>query len=221
MVPIRSSTQNFLEIEDIKDDLLLLRDGSVSLVLETSAVNFGLLSGEEQEAIIYSFAAFLNSLSFPVQISILSKRMDVSSYLDLISQEEQKQKSSRVRERIRSYYQFVLSLVKENRVLEKRFFIVIPFSSFELGVRGASRSLAQPKKLPLPKEYILQRAKTALFPKRDHLKRQLSRLGLKTNQLNSQQLTELFYEIYNLEVSESQKVPEGVDEPIVQKLGTR
>lgn len=219
MSKVKATTQFFLEIEDIRDDLVLLRDGSCALVLETTAVNFGLLSREEQEAVIYTFAAFINSLSFPIQINILSKKVDISEYLDLISQQQQKQKSTKLSERLSSYHQFILSLIKENKVLEKRFFLIIPFSYLELGLKGTGLSFARPKKLPFSKEYILQRAKTTLFPKRDHIIRQLSRLSLKAAQLDTQKLIELFYEIYNAESAPSQRIPEGATSPVVTKTG--
>ena len=116
MTPIRASTQFFLQIEDIKDDLVVLKDGSVACVLETTAVNFGLLSKDEQEAVVYAFAAFLNSLSFPIQINIVSKKVDISEYLELIKKQEATQKSVKLREKISSYYRFIISLIKENRV---------------------------------------------------------------------------------------------------------
>ena len=75
--PIRATTQEFLEIEDIIDDTLILKNGAAAIVLETTAVNFGLLSEEEQDALIYSYAAFLNSLSFTLQIVIMSKKMTI------------------------------------------------------------------------------------------------------------------------------------------------
>ncbi|KKS19605.1 MAG: hypothetical protein UU78_C0079G0008 [Candidatus Roizmanbacteria bacterium GW2011_GWC2_41_7] len=215
-VPIRASTQQFLEIEDIIDDLAIMVDGSCALIMETGAVNFGLLSKDEQEAIIYSFAAFLNSLSFPVQICILSKRMDISDYLTYIAQSQVTQKSEKLKEKLASYHQFILSLVKDNQVLEKRFFIVIPFSTLELGIKSSGRSLvSKPKKLPYKKDYILERAKAALYPKRDHVIRQLSRLGLKAIQLNSQALVSFFYDIYNPESSEGERVPIDVAQPVV------
>ncbi|MBI4137368.1 hypothetical protein HY469_04865 [Candidatus Roizmanbacteria bacterium] len=215
-IPIRASTQQFLEIEDIADDLVVMVDGSCALVLETGAVNFGLLSKDEQEAIIYSFAAFLNSLSFPIQICILSKRMDVSDYLTYIAQAQTVQKSEKLKEKLGSYHQFILSLVKDNQVLEKRFFIVVPFSTLELGVKSTGKSMvSKQKKLPYKKEYILERAKAALYPKRDHVTRQLSRLGLKAIQLNSQSLVSFFYDMYNPESSEGERVPVDVIQPIV------
>lgn len=194
----KATTQDFLDVEDIKEDLIIFRDGSCSLLLETTAVNFGLLSEEEQEAIIYSYAALLNSLSFAVQIAIISKRMDISSYLDLISKEEEEQTSGKTKAQLQKYYQFILAVVKENRVLEKKFYFVIPFSPLELGIRAVSSLLpSSGKKLPFPKEYIISRAKTSLFPKRDHLVRQLGRIGIKSRQLTTQQITEVIYNILN------------------------
>lgn len=218
IAPIRSSTQDFIEIEEIADDLVLGSDGSVAIVIETSAVNFGLLSEEEQDAIIYSYAAFLNSLSFPIQISIVSRKMNISSYLDLIAREEEKQVSPKIKVQIRKYYQFILSVVKENKVLEKKFYISIPFSPLELGIKGAFPLFpGKKKKLPFPKEYILERAKTTLFPKRDHILRQSARMGLRGQQLSTTQLIELFYSLYNPGEAGEQKMAEGIDltSPIV------
>lgn len=219
--PIRSTTQSFLEIADIVEDMAILADGSCALVLETGAVNFGLLSKDEQEAIIYAFAAFLNSLSFPIQVSILSKRMDISDYLNHITVEEQRQQSVKLKEKLKAYHQFILSLVKENAVLEKRFFIVIPFSALELGVKGGGSLLKKATKLPYPKNYIIERAKTSLYPKRDHLVRQLTRIGLKAIQLNNQKLVSLLYELYNTESREGERIPQGVTNPLVQPFSMK
>jgi hypothetical protein len=215
--PIRASTQEFIEIEDIMDDILILRDGSAALVVETAAVNFGLLSEEEQDALIYAYASFLNSLSFPLQIVILSKRMDISSYIELITQTEEKQLNLTIKERLRRYREFILSIVKANKVLEKKFYLVLLFSSLEMGVKGAVRGR---KKLPFSKDYIISRAKTSLFPKRDHLLRQIGRIGIKGRQLTTQELVELFYNIYN-PTTTGQKLGEisGYTKPLVEGLG--
>lgn len=218
--PIKASTQEFLEIEDIKDGLVIFRDGSCCLIIKTSAVNFGLLSQEEQDAIIFAYAAFLNSLSFPLQIIIVSHRMDISSYLDKLVKLEESERSGKIRSQIRKYYQFILGVVKENKVLEKNFYLVIPFSSFELGAKSAISLLPTKKGLPFSKEYILQRAKTALYPKRDHVLRQLGRTGLRGEQLPTQRLIELFYEIFNPETSQEEKIAQGAafEAPLVEGL---
>lgn len=203
-LPITASTQDHLDIADIIDDLVILKNGGVALVLQTTAVNFGLLSETEQDAIIYAYGALLNSLNFPIQIVIRSRRMDISSYLDLLRQQEEKQTNENLRYQIKKYRHFVASIIKENRVLDKKFYIVIPFSPLELGVKPATTSLLdlllpirKKRSLPFPKDYLLKRAKDSLYPKRDHLIKQLARIGLKAQQLTSQQLAELFYDIYN------------------------
>lgn len=196
--PIRATTQDFLDIEDIIDGILIHSNGGAALVVETTAVNFGLLSEEEQDALIYAYASFLNSLSFPLQVVILSKRMDISSYIEFIAQQEEKQTSPVMKDRIRQYREFILSVVKENKVLEKKFYLVIPFSAVELGLKGATMDIQRKKKkLPFSKDYIISRAKTSLYPKRDHILRQLGRIGLKGKQLNTQELVELFFNVYN------------------------
>lgn len=206
----RASTQHFTYIEDIKDDLVILAGGGAALIIETSAVNFELLSEEEQEAIIYAYTAFLNSLSFPIQVMIMNRQMDISGYLNYISRQKEKLQNTKFKNHLEKYHQFILGIVKENRVLEKKFYMVIPFSPLELGVKAGFSFFGGNKGgLPFPKDYILSRAKTALIPKRDHLLRQLNRLGLKGIQLNTAQLVELFYEFLNPDQEDVQKVPEG------------
>ncbi|MFN4212462.1 MAG: hypothetical protein ACK4FL_00635 [Microgenomates group bacterium] len=190
IAPIKSTTQNFVEIEEIKDDIILLKDRSAAVVIEVSAVNFWLLSSEEQSSMIYAYAQLLNSLSFPVQVLILSKKMDISSYLDYLEEKIGKQSQELIKNRLLSYREFIKNIVKKNTVLEKRFFFVIPFSPLELGLSGVSTTSLQ-------KEYIIARAKTSLYPKRDHLLRLLSRIGLGGTVLEKQALVELFYNLYN------------------------
>ena len=216
--PIRATTQEFLEIEDIIDDIVILTSGSAVLAIETTAVNFGLLSEEEQDALIYAYASFLNSLSFPLQVVILSKRMDISSYIEYLAAEERKATDPVMKERIQHYREFILSTIKENKVLEKKFYLVVPFSVLELGIKDSTKSLsAMRKNLPFGKDYILSRAKTSLFPKRDHILRQLGRIGLHGRQLTTQELVELFYNLYNPTVT-GEKLGEtsGYSKPIVE-----
>lgn len=188
--PIKASTQSFIEIEEIKDDVVLMKDFSASIVIEVGAVNFWLLSTEEQISMIYAYSGLLNSLSFPVQVLILSKKMDVSMYLDYLDGKINIQSNDLLKSRISGYKEFIKNIVKKNTVLEKRFFFVIPFSPLELGIAGASPG-------SLNKDYVISRAKTSLYPKRDHLLRLLAKIGLKASILQSQQLTELYYNLYN------------------------
>lgn len=197
IVPIRSSTQEFIEIEDIGHDIVMFVDGSCALVIATTAVNFGLLSEKEQEAIIYAYAGLLNSLTFPVEILIRSQHKDISSYLMLLEEQERRQKNPKLVKNISDYRAFVASTVKEKDVLDKKFYFVIPFSSLELGISTKVLFGNKKRGLPYPKDYIYDRALTVLTPKRDHIMRLLNRLGLRGKQLTNEQLTRLFFSIYN------------------------
>ncbi len=215
--PIRATTQQFVEIEDIDQDMVVLRNGGATMVIETTAVNFGLLAEEEQDALIYSYAALLNSLSFPIQISILSKRMDISTYISEITRKEAAQTHPLLKSQLQKYKAFIQSLVKENKVLEKKFYVIIPFSPLELGAKGAFPGYSTNSKSAFNKEYVISRAKAALIPKKDHLVRQLARIGLKAKQLTTQELVELFYGIYNPQTAQTHlSEVNGYTKPLVE-----
>lgn len=203
ITPIQATTQEHLLVADVADDLVLTKDGGAALVLKSSAVNFSLLSAKEQDALTYAYAALLNSLSFPIQILVMSQRKDISDYLDHLAKEEVKQKNEKLRRLMSSYREFVANIVKKKNVLEKEFFVVIPFSPFELGVSaaGLAKIIAPGRKrgVPFPKDYITKKAKTALFPRRDHLIRQTGRLGIRLKQLTTEEITRLFSKIYTQE----------------------
>jgi hypothetical protein len=188
--PVKASTQSFIEIEEIKDDVVLMKDFSAAAVIEVGAVNFWLLSTEEQSSMIYAYSELLNSLSFPVQILIISKKIDVSTYLDYLEEKINKQNVDILKKRMIGYREFIKSVIKINTVLEKRFFFVVPFSPLEMGIGGANPG-------SLNKEYVFTRAKTALYPKRDNLLRLITKIGLKGSVLQRQELTELYYNLYN------------------------
>ncbi|MFA9288359.1 MAG: hypothetical protein ACEQSA_00570 [Weeksellaceae bacterium] len=188
--PKKATTQAFIEIEDIRDDIMLMKDYSASVAIEVGAVNFWLLSAEEQTSMIYTYGSLLNSLSFPVQIVIISRMMNISEYLDYLNAKLAEQKQELIKQRLQSYQEFIKTIVKKNTVLEKRFFFVIPFNPLELGAAGTQAHR-------YGKEYIISRAKTSLYPKRDHLLRLLAKVGLKPTVLQKQELTELYYNLYN------------------------
>ena len=210
-IPIRASTQEHLEIEDIKDEIVILKDGSCCLALDITTINFGLLSEKEQDAAIYAYAALLNSLTFSVQIVIRSKRKNISSYLARLDEQIAKQTNKLLKEQMEKYRQFIQEIVKKNNVLDKEFFAIIPFSTLELGVvKALGSALKKRKGLPYPKDYILQRAKINLYPKKDQVIRQFNRLGLRTHALSNIELVRLFYNIYNPESAETQTLAGGL-----------
>jgi len=128
VVAIKSTTQEHLDVLDVVNDLVLLKDGSCCLILKVSAVNFNLLSDKEQEAIIFAYAGLLNSLTFSIQIVVKSQRKDVSKYLDLLQEQENAVSSEKKRQQIFRYRKFINQIVKEGNVLDKKFYCIIPFS---------------------------------------------------------------------------------------------
>ncbi|TSC87841.1 MAG: hypothetical protein G01um10147_344 [Microgenomates group bacterium Gr01-1014_7] len=179
-----NTTQQHLLISDVKDDLVLLKNGGGVLILQVSAVNFGLLSEREQMGIIFTFAQMLNSLSFSIQIFVYSERLNISSYLTLLDKAQKAQTNPLLSRMIGNYRQFIRVTIKENDVLDKKFYLVIPLYSLELGLTASKESLEQ-------------KIKTVLLPRRDQIIRQLNRVGLRATQLDNQKLIELFYNIYN------------------------
>ena len=198
--PKKSTTQEFIEIEDIKDDIVLMKDFSAATIIEVGAVNFWLLSAEDQMSMIYTYGSLLNSLSFPVEIVIISKMMNIASYIEYLQAKIENQKNEVIRTRLEDYREFIKMVVKKNTVMEKRFFFSVPFNPLEMGVTGM-------KAQKYGREYILNRAKTSLYPKRDHLLRLLAKVGLKPTVLQKQELTELFYNLYNPSATGKQLAP--------------
>ncbi len=196
---LKATTQEHLDIHLIKEHLIILKDGSAAMVLQTSAINFGLLSEEEQDAAIYGYAGMLNSLSFPIQILLRSVRKDITQYLEYVDEQIQNTRSQKIKEQIIKYRAFIKSLVKENKVLEKKFYVVIPYSTYEMGITANQFNpfAKSPQKPTYDDDYIFNKAKLTLYPRRDHLIRQLARIGLQARQLNTQELVTLFYRIYN------------------------
>lgn len=199
----KASTQEHLDIEDILDDLVLLKTGWVALVMQTTAVNFDLLSEVEQDATIYAYGAFLNSLSFPLEVLVRSKKADITSYFQSLEEAEAAQPNPDLKRQMQKYKDFIQSTVQQRTVLDKKFYLIINFSPMEMGLKGlSSKKTTQGKS----KAELLIEAKTALTPKRDHVIKQTSRLGLNTKQLTTQELIELFYDIYNPAPTGTQRV---------------
>lgn len=188
-----TSTQKFIEIVDIVEDIVVLTGGNACLIIEVKATNFALLSAEEQDAKIYSYASLLNSLSFPIQIVIRSKKLDITSYLNLLEEERSKTQNKYLANQIGLYKDFVKELVKVNTILDKKFYVVIPYSSLEKGLTGAKEQV----NVNSPQSNFIIGAKTSLHSKAESLHTQLGRLNLKAETLNKEQVTKLFYDIFN------------------------
>ena len=195
---ISAATQRNLPVADIVDDMVVYKEGGAALVLESTSLNFGLLSEREQQAVIAAYSALLNSLTFSVQIVIRSKRKDISAYMESLDEAARRITNPKLAYLMQGYQRFVSDIIKKKNVLEKKFYIVLPFSPLELGVtKSFIATTKKGKTLPFSEDYVIKKAKVALYPKRDHIMRQAGRLGLKLRQLSSNQLVDLFYQIYN------------------------
>lgn len=188
-----ATTQKFIEIEDIIDSLVLMSGGSVCMVIEVTATNFALQSKEEQEIKILSYASLINSLSFPIQIVILSRKLDISNYQKLLEEQAAKASNPTFSEHIRMYKEFVSQLVQKNTVLDKKFYISISYSYLEKGAGGIANAR--------DRDAIIRDAKNLLTSKSSSIIQELLRSGLKSKILEKNELIRLFYEIYNNESS--------------------
>lgn len=196
------STQEHLEVKEIVEDLVVTKSGSVAMVIQTSAINFDLLAEYEQDGKIYAFAGLLNSLNYHIQILIRTRRIDISNYVNYLKNQENSTMSEGLKKQLHIYTQFIQNLIVQNDVLDKNFFIVIPYNP-AAPVPGAGLLSAKKNKEEMEKqqqmkqEQLLEKAKIFLYPKRDHILKQLGRMGLFGHQLTNKELITEFYTIYN------------------------
>lgn len=220
MEKIINTTQEHLDIETITQDLVVLKNGGVTLILKTTAVNFDLLSEIEQDAIIAAFSSLLNSLSFPIQVVIRSKRLDITNYIEKIQAVESKLRDPLLRVQAESYRKFVQDLIRRNEVLDKSFYVAIPSG----GTADTPRQLGGPfdfintlvgarnKRVNVNVPQAIKNATTELYPKRDNLIKEFARIGVKARQLNTQELVELFFDIYNPTSVHEQRIRTGIED---------
>jgi hypothetical protein len=196
---IHASTQKFTEIIDFTDNVVLMEGGSACMVIEITASNFALLSKREQDSRIFSYASLLNSLSFPIQILIRNKRIDITSYLKDLDELIKTSKNPQLQSYISYYRDFVQEMVTVNVVLSKSFYIVIPFSSLEMGVAGASKTVQKPQKSKsgTPGATLPEGALKNLQSKAQTVLGQLQKFAVTARVLEREDLIKLFYDIYN------------------------
>ena len=192
---IHATTQKFTEIVDFIDNIVILEGGNACIVIEITASNFALLSQREQDTRIYSYASLLNSLSFPIQIIIRNKRMDITSYLKELEEMEKTTKSPQLKIHIKLYRTFVHEMITVNVVLNKAFYIVIPYSALEGGVGASAQNTTQKKASQV--ELVAEKAKKSLQTKADSVLVQLQKFAMSARILEKEDLIKLFYDIYN------------------------
>ncbi|MBN1618088.1 hypothetical protein JW887_01975 [Candidatus Dojkabacteria bacterium] len=207
-----ASTQDHLSIEKIVDNLVVMKDGTVALTLQTTAVNFDLLSEGEQEAKINAFAQLINSLTHSFQILIRTKKVNIRGYLDYIKNYQQRQNSAGLQRQITIYLNFVQNLIIKNEILDKKFFIIIPFKAILVTKTNPMKQFFGKKEKITNIDRILDQAKAYLYPKRDHIMKQLVRMGLSSHQLSTKELVESFFDLYNADLSSSFEHHESIAE---------
>lgn len=207
------STQRYLQIAEIRDDCVVLKDGSLRAVLLVSSINFALKSEDEQNAIVGGYISFLNSLDSPVQIIIQSRKLNLDNYLANIEKAEKDQTNDLLKIQTAEYRQYITDLVGSGNIMSKRFFIVVPYDPFSNKKRSfwqRSGDVLQPSSIiTLNQKQFAVRHKD-LFVYIDKVLSGLGSMSLKASVLDTQSLIELFYNTYNPTVSKNEKM-ENVD----------
>lgn len=172
------SSRKQIKIKEVKDSILILPNNEYRVILETSSINFELKSEEEQDVLIDSFQNFLNSLPTTLQILIRVREIDIDHYLERISETKRDEKEKVYIEQIDNYCQFIKNIVSGNKILSRKFYVVIPY-----------RHVERSKDFSLIKEQINLN--------RDIVIKGLEKLGMKARQLDSLEILDLFYSFYN------------------------
>lgn len=202
------STQGYLDIAAIKDNILILKNGGLRAVLLASSLNFALKAPREQEDIILRYQAFLNSLAWPIQIVMQSRKLDLGDYINKLRTMAEEQANEKIREQTESYAEFMDRLLAVANIMDKRFYIVVPFDPPSLKQRSFFDRLINPvKEVTLTmtdKEF--EEFKTQVTERVGLVASGLESLGIRSAQLNTKQLIELFYATYNPEEAVRQKL---------------
>jgi len=201
----QAPTQQFLEIDEIKEGVVVLRNKSLRGVLMVSSQNFALKSDEEQQATIYQFQSFLNSLDFPLQIVVQSRVLNITGYLDKLKELENTQENELLKIQTAEYQKFISQLITGSSIMAKNFFVVVPFTLVE--VPGVTKTFGREKK-EQPTETFFQRAKSQLWQRMEFVALGLRRCGLQSIPLNPPELIELFWSLHHPDEAEVGYYPE-------------
>ncbi|KKP32714.1 MAG: hypothetical protein A2312_03995 [Candidatus Staskawiczbacteria bacterium RIFOXYB2_FULL_32_9] len=215
-----NSTQDFLEIKDIREGVIILKNNSIRGILMVSSLNFALKSEEEQTAIIYAYQSFLNSLDFSCQIIIQSRKINITPYLDGLQELERRQTSDLMRQQTASYRKFIKEMVRGDMVMTKNFYVVIPYELMEIfGASGITKQFdflknvkGKKQETQEVKDQDFERCKTQLWQRMEFLAMGLRRCGLEAVPLTTPELIELFWSIHHPEQAEIGYYPEILPE---------
>jgi len=201
------STQDFLEIDQIREGIVILKNKSLRAVMMVSSLNFALKSDEEQSSIISQFQEFLNSLDFSCQIIVQSRRLNITGYLDKLKELEAKQANELLRVQIKGYHDFIEELVATGTIMSKNFFVVIPFTLIEVK-EGSRGKLLRAPKTPVLTEEKFQMAKQQIWQRMEFVALGLRRCGLQVMPLTTPEIIELFWGLHHPKQAEVGYYPE-------------
>ncbi len=203
------ATQRFLDIAEIRDDMVILKDGTVRAVLLVSSINFALKSGDEQEAIIQSYMTFLNGLEYPIQVVIQSRPMNIDNYLQRLIEQQKITKNDLLRAQIADYRNFVSELVELGQIMQKRFYLVIPYDPISNRRKNFwtrfQEVLSPASAAKLNKKQIADRIEQ-LSRRSEMISGQLGSMSLTSARLDTQGLVELYYEAYNPDLFDTERM---------------
>lgn len=211
--PGEGNVQAFLEMAEIRDNVLIMKDGSLRCVLMVSSINFDLKSSGEQESIIAGYQNFLNSLNFPIQILMRSKRLELGTYLNRLSSIEKNEKSPFILNQLKEYSNFVKSLLEVSEIMDKKFYIVVPFYPNILSGEFKKTSMIEKIKNAMNPTYKIEKKEeefrlhhTQIIDRVSMVLNELGNLGLNGALLTTRDLIELYYEIYNSDTAQREKL---------------
>ena len=208
---IKVSTQHYLDIAEIREDCVILKDGTLRAVVLVSSINFSLKSEDEQNAIIAAYISFLNFLEYPLQIVIQSRKLDIDGYLDRLKKVEKEQTNELLRLQTAEYRQYISELVEIGDIMTKRFYVIVPYNplsdSQQSWVKRFFGLFTAASQVKLKQAEFTKR-RGELYQRVGHVLNGLGSMSLKTAVLDTQTLIELYYNTYNPDVYNKEKMVE-------------
>lgn len=207
--PIKKpSTQEHLDVAEIREGIVILKDGGLRMILMASSINFALKSEAEQNAITMRYQGFLNSLNFPIQILMQSRKLDLEKYLQKLEIRLKQEINELIQIQINDYIDYIRKLVTVANIMDKKFFIVIPYTPSQVQARGIFDKLINPTKniAPTFSEVEFKKYKEEMIQRGNVVANELGAIGVKVIPLSTQQIIELLYSSYNLEEAQSEKL---------------
>lgn len=201
MVVSSKATQDFVPIKEVRDGIVVLKDGAMRGIVLASSLNFSLKSDDERNAIITQFQDFINSLDFSVEISIQSRRLDIRPYIALLEDTYKEQVNDLMKIQTREYIEFIKKFTESTNIMTKSFFIVVPYDPALINIKGGvGASFFQKKSAEdknKEKQASFEENRTQLEQRVSVVEQGLSRCGIRVIRLGTEEVIELFYKIFN------------------------